>query len=81
MIRTQKQVKKDIQTFDDIIVSLKKQLKYVELSRQEMTKQLTIPVIVQQSEQFKCRNVACNKMTDRSNGTVFCDKHKPYLGI
>ena len=45
MIRTQKQVKKDIQTFDDIIVSLKKQLKYVELSRHEMTKQLTIPVV------------------------------------
>ena len=51
MIRTQKQVKKDIQTFDDIIVSLKKQLKYVELSRHEMTKQLTIPVV---SKAFYC---------------------------
>jgi hypothetical protein len=50
MIRTQEQVKKDLQTFDDIIVSLKKQLKYVELSRHEMTKQLTIPVVSSSSK-------------------------------
>jgi len=41
----------------------------------------TTPDVVGQSEQFKCRNVACNETTNRDNGTVFCNKHKPYLGI
>ena len=46
-----------------------------------VVKSLNIPDVVKQSELFKCRNVACNEMTNRDNGTVFCDKHKPYLGI
>lgn len=67
MIRTQEQVKKDIQTFDDIIVSLKKQLKYVELSRHEMTKQLTISVVSDSSGNC-CKQ--CGKPID--DGFRFC---------
>ena len=70
MIRTQEQVKKDLQTFDDIIVSLKKQLKYVELSRHEMTKQLTIPVV---SKAFVC---GCDKPEISWYGT---DDNKKYF--
>lgn len=45
MVITQKQVEEHLQSFDKIIASLKKQLKYLELNRHLMTKQLTIPVV------------------------------------
>tara|TARA_R110002074_G_scaffold351581_2_gene522738 strand:- start:75 stop:305 length:231 start_codon:yes stop_codon:yes gene_type:complete len=75
MIRTQKQVKKDIQTFDDIIVSLKKQLKYVELSRQEMTKQLTIPVVIV-SDFCKCKLEPYYFDDEFNRKCTKCDKHQ-----
>lgn len=36
--------------------------------------------VVGQSEQFKCRNVACNEMVSSDSDTVFCEKHKRKLG-
>jgi predicted nucleic acid-binding Zn ribbon protein len=72
MIRTQKQVKKDIQTFDGIIVSLRKQLKYVELSRHEMTKQLTISLIVTPHFCFVCGT----KLEEVGLGWLQCKSEK-----
>ncbi|WP_179022040.1 hypothetical protein [Winogradskyella forsetii] len=46
-----------------------------------LKKQLSIQGVVGRSEQFKCRNVSCDRMVDRNSGTVFCKKHKRKLGI
>ena len=47
----------------------------------EALNKLTIPVFVGRSEQFKCRNVACDNMVKVNSGGVFCKKHRRKLGI
>ena len=52
-----------------------------ELANKALEEALTIHSVVGQSEQFKCLNVACDKMINRSNGKYFCKKHRRKLGI
>lgn len=73
----------EIEKIENDIANGKSSLSYKErlIEFKAIKQALTIPVVVKQSELFKCRNVACKEMTNRDNETVFCDKHKPYLGI
>ena len=50
-------------------------------SKNDKPKALIIQRVVGQSEQFKCLNVACDKMINRSSGKYFCKKHRRKLGI
>jgi len=59
----------------------KDKLDFINQIVKETEKQCYIQGVVGQSEQFKCLNVACDKMINRSNGKYFCKKHRRKLGI
>lgn len=50
-------------------------------SKNDKPKALIIQRVVGQSEQFKCRNIACDNMVKVNSGGVFCKKHRRKLGI
>jgi len=51
------------------------------LQTEAVRKALSIAEVEGQSEQFKCRNVACNEMVSHRSDDVFCEKHRRKLGI